>query len=98
MSPPDLPLSGSSGFGAGRRLRHACAVSSRAALAPLSCRFWIGAPCVERDTSEGGGAAAAAAKGVVSPEVFESFFQELMVNFLELQTEFSKLLFDTKPS
>ena len=36
MSLPDLPFSGSSGFGAGRRLRHACGVSSRAALAPLA--------------------------------------------------------------
>ena len=35
-SPPDLPFSGSSGFGARLRLRHACGVSSRAALAPLA--------------------------------------------------------------
>ena len=32
VSPPDLPLSGSSGFGADRRLRHACEVSSRRGL------------------------------------------------------------------
>ena len=36
MSPPDLPLSGGSGFGADRRLRHACEVSSGSALAPLA--------------------------------------------------------------
>ena len=36
VSPPDLPLSGGSGFGADRRLRHACEVSSGSALAPLA--------------------------------------------------------------
>ena len=36
VSPPDLPLSGGSGFGADRRLRHACEGSSGSALAPLA--------------------------------------------------------------
>ena len=75
MSPPcpDLPLSGSSGFGAGRRLRHACEVSSRAALAPLlacGCRFRVDR--VERrawSAIEWGGPPPSGSRGPAVPEV-----------------------------
>ena len=45
-----LALSGRSGFGAGRRPRHACGVSARAALAPLAVASGSKRRrCVERD-------------------------------------------------